>query len=474
MRFSPRREKPTFEAFAHIISVFLHRTGINRTAVRYYLIKSALIGIRSVTFVGEKLVQIVKPVAHAVGKALNFLALSSILQIYFLFLKLRKRVQETSKKGTKALLTILNKHIYHATIAIVTLAALTTNLTTKNLNAEEVSNAILFDNLLPNETIYEPTLIDEGPLGIGYGERKNDAHNDLFASDLIPHIADDADDDSVFTMVEDESAIISPVVSDGAGTTPLRDGIATYTVEAGDTISSIAHKFSVSINTILWQNDLSAVSTIRPGQSISILPTTGVAHTIKSGETILAIAKKYQTDAESIIVGNKLADAGDIRAGDMLIIPNGIKPTAVAVRAPAPRNLTETIKDIFIPPSAIDSGTRFLWPLASSRITQYFTYRHSGLDVGDKTGKPIYAAEAGKIERSGWNRGYGYNIVINHGNGLKTLYGHASKLLANVGDTVSRGDTIALIGSTGRSTGPHLHFEVIVNGRKINPLNYLK
>ncbi len=96
------------------------------------------------------------------------------------------------------------------------------------------------------------------------------------------------------------------------------------------------------------------------------------------------------------------------------------------------------------------------------------------MDIANKTGTPLYASEAGTIERSGWNSGYGYNVVINHGGGLKTLYAHASKLHVKAGDKVSRGDIIADMGSTGWSTGPHIHYEVILNGVKQNPLNYIK
>ena len=116
-----------------------------------------------------------------------------------------------------------------------------------------------------------------------------------------------------------------------------------------------------------------------------------------------------------------------------------------------------------------------LWPMISRRVTQYFKWRHAGLDVGDKMGNPIYAAENGVVEYSGWERGgWGNTVMVNHGNGTKTRYSHASKLLVVAGENVKKGQVIALIGSTGRSTGPHLHFGVYVNGRALNPLQYLR
>ena len=125
---------------------------------------------------------------------------------------------------------------------------------------------------------------------------------------------------------------------------------------------------------------------------------------------------------------------------------------------------------------SIPSSGQLLWPIPNSkRVTQYFRWRHTGLDIGDKYGSTIVAADNGTIELSGWGAGgWGYTIVVDHGNGMKTRYAHASKLLVEAGQNVEKGQTIALVGSTGRSTGPHLHFGVYVNGRAVNPLEYLR
>ncbi|MBP9802571.1 peptidoglycan DD-metalloendopeptidase family protein [Patescibacteria group bacterium] len=262
---------------------------------------------------------------------------------------------------------------------------------------------------------------------------------------------------------------------------PQRTQTVVYTVKNGDVLGSIAEQFGISVNTILWENNLTWNSTIKAGQQLSILPQSGIEHEVKSGDTILAIAKKYQVEADSIIKNNSLADATDIRSGDLLFIPNGIKPTAITSsytpKTPVkntPPKVVDVYSDEEVAGSDNETNTKLLWPVISQRITQYYHWGHSGLDIGDKTGNPIYAAESGKVERSGWSTGYGYNVVINHGNGLTTLYGHASKLLVKAGDTVTRGETIALVGSTGWSTGPHIHFEVRTSDVKKNPLNYIK
>ena len=114
------------------------------------------------------------------------------------------------------------------------------------------------------------------------------------------------------------------------------------------------------------------------------------------------------------------------------------------------------------------------WPTVGHYITQYFSWRHYGVDIANKVGTPIYASDTGVVEYAGWGKGYGNQIVIDHGGGKKTRCGHLSKFYCKVGDEVDKGEAIGAMGSTGWSTGSHLHFEVIINGRKVNPLNYVK
>ncbi len=254
---------------------------------------------------------------------------------------------------------------------------------------------------------------------------------------------------------------------------PTRTQVEEYTVKAGDTISSIASRFGLKVNTILWSNKLSKYSIIRPGDKLTIPPEDGVIHTIKKGDTIKKIADLYQADELSIIEANDINPLA-LTVGTTIFIPDGVPPAPKIKTKPRTRSAL-SLKQIFKPtPANPNTGTKLLWPAKSHRINQYYTWRHRALDINGRMGDPIYAAESGKVIRAGWNRGYGYNVMINHGNGIITLYAHSSKLLVKKGDTVKRGDVIALIGSTGWSTGPHIHFEVRVNGRKVNPLNYTR
>ncbi len=257
-----------------------------------------------------------------------------------------------------------------------------------------------------------------------------------------------------------------------------RSGIIEYAVREGDTVSSIAHNFGISVNTILWANNLTAYSFIRQGDKLQILPVSGVLHKVASGESIQKIADKYDVTKDKIILANGLESDGRLTAGQLLIIPDGKKlasATSAASSNSSNYRLPSIVKNLVKPAAAQATSGKMQWPTVGYRITQYYSWRHTGLDIGNKVGTPLYAADSGTVEFSGWNSGgYGYMILVNHGNGIKTRYAHASKLYVKKGDKVAKGEAIAAMGSTGRSTGPHIHFEVIVNGRLLNPLNYIK
>lgn len=263
------------------------------------------------------------------------------------------------------------------------------------------------------------------------------------------------------------AAIIKPHLISSSPSTAPRTAIEYYVVEPGDTISSIAERFGLNINTILWENRLTAGSLIRPGQKLTILPTDGVTYRIGSGDTLTKIAQRYGVKVDNIIAYNNISGA-TLTVGQTIIIPGGKPPRPPVVTRPTPI----TTPSSSAPP--ISSG-KLLWPTNATRLTQYYSWRHGGIDIAGPSGTPIYAAEEGIVEVAGWNRGgYGYYIIIDHGGGLKTLYAHASKLLVAAGQRVNRGDHIANIGSTGRSTGPHLHFEIRVRNQRTNPLNYIR
>jgi murein DD-endopeptidase MepM/ murein hydrolase activator NlpD len=376
-------------------------------------------------------------------------------------------------------LIFIKKYLPGLGVILILLIVTTNNILAQGYSADEYANRTLLSTLVNSDEEQWNALIEES----GAALKQPKSSNYLEDQGLIQEVTIDnplpgqAETGEISGVSPDASSLVAinpennEIVNNEPGQTRFEP--ITYIVQSGDVLSKISEKFDITINTILWENKLDWSSTIRPGQKLIILPTSGINYEVKSGDTVSSIAKKYQGDVNKIIEANKLADASDIGIGDLLFVPNGVKPTAV-VSSYKPK-VSPIYSEEEVPSvAAVDTGTKLLWATNSTRVTQYYSWRHHGLDIGNKKGNPIYAAEDGKIERSGWTSGYGYNVIINHGNGIKTLYGHASKLLVEVGETVSRGQTIALIGSTGWSTGPHLHLEVIVNGVRNNPLNYIK
>lgn len=232
----------------------------------------------------------------------------------------------------------------------------------------------------------------------------------------------------------------------GETETETRKEIIEYVVEPGDTLSSIAAKFNISLNTILWANNFSSRSVLKVGQKIIILPVSGVLYSVKKNDTLSGIAKIYKGDVEEIIAFNELSNEGDIFIGDLLIIPDGKMPSKVSPVALAP------VGDSY-----------FIFP-CEGEITQGLHY-YNAIDVANKCGKPVVAAAGGIVQRAGWISNVGGRVItILHSNGVVTYYGHLSRISVVPGQKVSAGEPIGNIGNTGYTlgaTGCHLHFDVI-------------
>ncbi len=259
-----------------------------------------------------------------------------------------------------------------------------------------------------------------------------------------------------------------------------------YIVESGDSFNSIAVKFGVNVSTILWENNLTAKSKLKLGQVLNVPPATGVMYTVKKGDTLGKIAGVYGASMGDIIAFNNLtSDGHDLRVGERIMIPGGVKQeikSPVSLGKVGSKNVvTKVSGKVVAPPSSHQSPTAsgFVWPTASHLITQYFGWKHHALDIAGPFETPTYASKGGVVEKSqcGWNSGYGCVIIIDHGNGVKTLYGHHARLLVSAGEHVETGQTIGLMGNTGNVrgiTGIHIHFEIIVNGARVNPLGYVR
>ncbi|MFA6105590.1 MAG: peptidoglycan DD-metalloendopeptidase family protein [Patescibacteria group bacterium] len=276
------------------------------------------------------------------------------------------------------------------------------------------------------------------------------------------------------------SAISRPGLISGGVSTAKRQTEEKYTIQQGDSLSSIAYDFGLSVSTIMWNNGLVLRSVLRPGDVLNIPPTDGVMHTVKKGDTLGKIAKLYGGKAEEIVEFNNLKpDGSDMKVGERIAVPNGVK--AQVTQVAVVRRVTQSASRVPTPPSSrsAPSLSGFIWPSSAHTITQYYGFTHHAIDIGGPWQSPIYATKSGVVLTSqcGWNSGYGCYIIIDHGDGVKSLYGHNSKLLVSPGDLVDAGQTIALMGNTGKVrgvTGIHSHFEIIINGARANPLKYTR
>ncbi len=251
-------------------------------------------------------------------------------------------------------------------------------------------------------------------------------------------------------IIEDGVAVRAAGGFSGETVVPSKDAISIYVVREGDTLSQIAAMFEVSVNTIKWANNISG--SIQPGQTLTILPTSGVRYTVKKGDTIESIAKKYKGDKGEIAQFNGIS--GPLAAGDAIIIPNGQE-----IVDPAPIRKSN---GAVVTQSSPASAGYYTNPLPGGQRTQGI-HGTNGVDLAARPGTPIVAAAGGDVIialEGGWNGGYGSYVVIRHDNGTQTLYAHMSSVGIGKGQRVNQGQVIGYVGSTGRSTGPHLHFEV--------------
>lgn len=237
-----------------------------------------------------------------------------------------------------------------------------------------------------------------------------------------------------------------------------------YTVAPGDTVSGIAQRFGVTTETVMTANEIYNPNALSVGRELTILPVSGVVHTIESGDNLNYIGRLYGVSAETIAEYNGIEDPGTLKVGTKMVVPEGRILMARATGSSRGNR----------PPAAEGGASGILqWPTVG-RITQYFGGGHTGIDIAVNHGTPIYAADGGLIVTAlKVNYGYGYHLIIDHGNGYKTLYSHLSAFYADYGEKVGKGERIGAAGSTGLSTGPHLHFEVFQNGVRVNPLSFL-
>ncbi len=464
----------------------------------------------------------VRPVLRLLGKVLGFLGRGLLrfvlLPIYTLFFYLNVRIERVviSARGLFFFL-FTNRYIFHAALLIVSIATIASQFTTRSAFASNsAQNSLLYSLVTQgqDESIEEQLYV-EGQHG----------HTSYLGADTVqalPDIDFDYDTEHVADLTLPGTVAVAPQIDNAAEPTVAPDeqpAIAvaprseteTYTVQSGDTVATIARRFGVTAGTVIWANTLNRNAAIKPGDTLRIPPVSGVFHLVKKGETINQLAAKYDVAASVIIEKN--GGISTLAPGKEVLIPGGVplsttvavtaptatsKPTATrttaqgSVRPDIPlstiknkavdvyQELVNTPGDSRAKPedkedAVVKSSSKLLWPTDLHVINQYYGWNHTGVDIEGDYANAIYASEDGVVKEAGWNNGgYGLQVVINHPNGMMTRYGHSSKLFVKAGDTVKRGEVIAMVGTTGRSTGTHLHYEVYVNGKRVNPLTYAR
>ena len=295
-------------------------------------------------------------------------------------------------------------------------------------------------------------------------------------------------------VITDESALISndtPLTADvpivdipDVPVHQVKSAIATYKVKSGDTISSIADSFGISVNTIVWANNLDRAGKLTIGKTLAILPVSGITYTVRRGDTIDGIAKKYSAETRdirdfndktkgSLIVGEKIIIPGaelSVSAQPEIALKVEVKATTTTETSPTVDEKQDDGGDALVfgtlmrPKTNKGNSSDFVSPITSGAGRKSQGLHDTwAVDIAAPMGTPIHATSAGTVifmKPAGYNGGYGKYVAIEHEGGVQTLYAHMSQTKVEVGDTVSQDEVIGLVGSTGRSTGPHVHYEV--------------
>ncbi len=254
-------------------------------------------------------------------------------------------------------------------------------------------------------------------------------------------------------------AEIGPLGTSADVEEPINTQISVYTVRKGDSLSGIADLFDVSVNTILWANNLNKNSDLKEGQNLVILPISGIRHIVKSGDNINSIVSKYKADLDEVLKYNDITLNTKLKLGSIVIIPDG--ELVVPIKTKQVKGSMATNNPLHDANGPSYPGY-YIRPVTGGTRSQGL-HGYNAVDIAAPVGTSIMASAKGKVLISivgGWNGGYGNFIIISHDNGTQTLYSHNSKNLVKAGDTVEQGDVIAKVGSTGHATGPHVHFEI--------------
>ncbi|MFA6018375.1 MAG: M23 family metallopeptidase [Patescibacteria group bacterium] len=377
------------------------------------------------------------------------------------------RRQATSWYGpakNRVMFFLTNRAVMHVAIAAVVMSTAVINLSMDTVRAETLD---AFNKSLAYAVVTQ----QDSPIVEEYADTdvaslRSGATSYLSSASLsVPLGAMDNDASSISSSASlaGGGALAVPIIASASASIAPREGIETYVVAEGDTISTIASRFGISVNTVLWANNLSVRSVLKLGQELTILQTSGVVHTVKSGDTLTKISSTYHAESSAILAANLLSDSSAIVVGQKLMIPGGTPPAVIPAKP-----TSSSIRNVFVPApktagtAPVSSSSRMFWPSDAHYVVRGLSWYHTGVDLdcnGHANGTSTddnYAAADGVVtfagpRFSGPNGGYGNLVIIDHGNGLQTRYGHNYSLYVTTGQIVTAGTPIARCGSTGWS-----------------------
>ncbi|MFH1286192.1 MAG: peptidoglycan DD-metalloendopeptidase family protein [Candidatus Magasanikbacteria bacterium] len=462
--------------------------------MQYFIKKLFLLALRGLVYLKRALVWLVQKTVFYFEKAALKYRSSVGLLLYKVGFRMKKKIGPASvQKGGRIIDFIGKRNTLQVVLFLVAIVVMVphSKLYTRDLERIPGRDTLLYRVVGPAQELddIEEVTTDMASLQpeIGSAWRQRSVTAEI---PNAPAGGQAQGPEEITAISTGGSAVTKPTILPGneipsSPTTPgapsgSRTKVVTHTVQSGETIGLIAEKYDISQLTVLWANDLTSRSYIRPGDQLTILPVDGLVHTVKSGDTVHKIAKLYNAEADAIIKQNKLKnDGSDIVIGEELTVPGGEKPKPIiSAPAPQPTRTYNQLSSVAAPPPspAAPAGSGWLWPTSARIITQYYGWRHTGLDIAGPVGTPLYASKAGTVIKSqcGWNGGYGCYVILDHGGGFQSVYAHASVLRVSAGQSVAQGQVVADMGSTGRSTGSHIHFEIRAGGKRNNPLQYIR
>jgi murein DD-endopeptidase MepM/ murein hydrolase activator NlpD len=443
-----------------------------------------LVGVKAMVFrMARLLAVIIRPI-------IKWIAMLVFVPLYRVLFASRRRIHAWYRPAkSRVMFFLTNRAVMHITMAGVVAGTVGIHVSMGSVRAETLDafqKSLAYAIITQEDSIIIEEYADTDSVAFRAGTAEYLSQGVLSPS----FVSDDVTTIRNTTSLAGGGALATSVIAQASDSVAPRDGVETYVVAEGDALSTIAARFGISVNTILWANALSSHSVLRPGQSLTILPASGVLVTVKNGDTLTKIAKTYGAESSVILEANKLADASAIAVGQKLVIPGGTPPAVVAIAKPS----ASTVRSVFVPAPSGSTGTktsasaRMVWPSEGHGVVRGLSWYHTGVDIdcdGHANGTSTqdnFAAADGVVTFAGPHfvgphGGFGNLVVISHGNGLETRYGHNYSVYVKKGDVVTAGQPIARCGSTGWSSGTHLHFEVIGPGGAKdyrNPFEYIR